>query len=144
MRSESAPVPVARHASSDLGGLAQIGLEGSAARFLAGVESFRGLVFTAMGLGVNGVLDLAQTVGASLLPALVGAPAEVAGAGGDALGVEAGILVKGDDMRGVRGAEDMTAVAAVVTTQEKTKGGTAGGRVTARRSRVRLEKGEGG
>lgn len=124
--------------------MAQIGLEGSAARVLAGVEIFRGLgrlAIAVLGLGVNGVLDLAQTVGASLLPALVGAPAEVTGAGGDALGVKAGILVEGDDVRGVRGAEDMTAVAAVVTAQEETKGGTAGGRVTARRGRVRLEKG---
>ena len=56
-------------------------------------------------------------------------------------GVETRILVKGNNMGGVRGAEDMAAVAAVVATQEDTKGGTAGGRVTVGRSRVRLQQG---
>lgn len=84
------------------------------------------------------MLNLAQPVGAGVLPALVSAPTKIAGPRGNSLWVKAGILIQGDDVRGVGGTEDVTAMAAVVTTQKETKGRTASGRVTARRGRVRL------
>lgn len=71
-----------------------------------------------VGLGVHGVLDLGQAIGADLFPALEGAPAEIAGARSDTLGVESCILVEWHDMRGVRGAKDVAAVSAVVAAQE--------------------------
>lgn len=67
MRLEGTPVPVTRNGGSDLAGLAHSGL--------------RILCIHALGnrhanlLSIHGVLDLTQTVGAVLFPALVGAPA---------------------------------------------------------------------
>lgn len=67
MRLESAPVPVTRNGGSNLAGLAHGGL---------GI-----LCIHALGnrhanlLSIDVVLDLVQTVGAVLSPALVGAPA---------------------------------------------------------------------
>lgn len=112
MRLESAPVPVTRNGSSDLAGLAHGGL-GILCIHAIGVGNRHANL-----LSIDGVLDLVQTVGAVLFPALVGAPAQIAGTGGDTIGVEAGILVKGDEVRCVRGAEDMTAVTTVVATQK--------------------------
>lgn len=52
--------------------------------------------------------------------------------------MEASILVQRHKMRGVVVAEDMTAVAAVVTPREDAKGRAASGRITARRRSVSL------
>lgn len=91
-------------------------------------------------LRVDELLDLGQALSATLFPALVGVPAEVAGARGYAVRVEAGVLVEGDHVRGVRGAEDVAAVTAVVTAQEEAKGGATGGGVAVGGGRVRLVK----
>lgn len=66
-------------------------------------------------------------------------PAEITGARGHTVRVETSILVERNEVRSVRGTEDMTTVTTVVSTQEQTKGGAAGGRVAVGRSRVRLE-----
>lgn len=110
MRLESAPVPVTRNGGSDLAGLAHSGL-GILCIHVIGNRH-------ANLLSIDGVLDLAQTVGAVLFPALVGAPAQIAGTGWDTIGVEASILIEGNEVRCVRGAEDMTAVTTVVATQK--------------------------
>jgi uncharacterized NAD(P)/FAD-binding protein YdhS len=52
--------------------------------------------------------------------------------------MEAGILVQRHEMGGVVVAEDMTAVAAVMTAGEDAKGRAASGRITARRRSVSL------
>lgn len=52
--------------------------------------------------------------------------------------METSFLIKGNEICGVGRAEHVTAVAAVVPTQEEAEGGAAGGRVAARRGRVRL------
>lgn len=83
-------------------------------------------------------LNLAETGSTRLLPALVGAPAEIAGARQGTFWVETGVLVQGDQVGSVRRTEDVAAMAAVMTTQEETKGGATGGRVAVRRSRVSL------
>lgn len=85
-------------------------------------------------------MDLAQAVGASLLPALVGAPAEIAGAGGHAVWVEAGVLVQRDEVGSVGGTEDMAAVTTVVATQEDAEGRATGRGVAVGRGRVSLVK----
>jgi hypothetical protein len=72
-------------------------------------------------LSVNLVLDLVQSVGTCLVPALVSTPAEIAGSRKNALRVEASLLVEGDGMGSVGRTEDVAAVAAVVTTKEETK-----------------------
>lgn len=74
-------------------------------------------------------LDLGDAVGAVVGPAAVGLPAQVAGARRHAVRVEAGELVEADGMGGVGGAEDVSAVPAVVAAAEEAKGGAAGGRV---------------
>jgi hypothetical protein len=58
---------------------------------------------------------------------LVSAPAEIAGARRNSFGVEASILIKRHHMGSVRGAEHMSAVAAMVTTQEEAERRAAGG-----------------
>lgn len=110
MRLEGTPVPVARNGGSDLAGLAHSGLGTLCIHALGNGHANL--------LSIDGVLDLAQTVGAVLFPALVGAPAQIAGTGGDTIGVEASILIKGNEVRCVGGAEDMTAVTTVVATQK--------------------------
>lgn len=138
MRLEGAPVPIARDAGGHVGGLVEVGLQ--TARILAILQVLGVLGGLAIRvLVVNRGLDLAQLVGASLFPALIGAPAKVASPRRDALRMEPGLLIERNDVGGVRGAKDMAAVAAVVAAQEDTEGRTAGGGVTARRSRVRLE-----
>lgn len=92
-------------------------------------------------LGVNGALDLAQAVGASLLPALVGTPAEITSAREDSVWVEAGILVERHEVRGVVVAEDMATMATVMSAGEEAKGRAASWRVTARGCRISLERG---
>jgi hypothetical protein len=110
--------------------LRHVGLESSAAGFLTNIEvGTLTRILAILGL-IDGVLDLAQAVRSSLLPALVGPPAQITGAGGYTLRVEAGFLVERHDMRGVRRTEDMTAVTTVVTAQENTKGRATGGRIT--------------
>jgi hypothetical protein len=59
------------------------------------------------------------------IPLLIVAVAGIAGAGGEAIGVEAGVLVEGDGEGGVVGAEDVAAVAAVVAAVEDVEGGAA-------------------
>lgn len=89
-------------------------------------------------MSVDLVLDLVQSIGTCLVPALVSTPAEIARSRKDALRVEASLLVEGDGMRGVGRTEDVAAVTAVVTTKEETKGRATGRRVAAARSRIRL------
>lgn len=133
-QSEGAPVPVTGNRSSDLGCLA-LGFLGVGVHVLGRVgHGDTGL------LSVDVVLNLVQTVGTVLLPALVGAPAEVTCARQLTLGVEASVLVKWNEVGSVRGAEDVTAVTAVVATKENTERGPTGRRITVGRSRVRLEK----
>jgi hypothetical protein len=134
MQSEGAPVPVTGNRGCDLGSLA-LGSLGVGVHVLGRVgHGDTGL------LSVDVALDLVQTVGTVLLPALVGAPAEVTSARRLTLGVEASVLVKGNEVRSVGGAEDVTAVTAVVATKENTERRTTGRRITVGRSRVRLEK----
>lgn len=110
MHLEGTPVPVTRNGGSDLASLAHSGLGILCIHVLG--DRHANL------LSIDGGLDLVQTVGAVLFPALVGAPAQVAGTGGDTIGVEASILIKGNEVRCVGGAEDMTAVTTVVTTEK--------------------------
>lgn len=128
MRLESAPVPVTRNGG---GGVGHVGLAIHVHRIGDGNASL---------LSIHGVLDLVQTVGAVLFPALVGAPAQVAGARWDTIGVEAGILVKRNEVRCVGSTEDVTAVTTVVATQEDAKGRAASRRITVGRGRVSLDK----
>jgi hypothetical protein len=46
-------------------------------------------------------LDLVQTIRAVLFPALVGTPTEITGTGEDPIGMEAGFLVKRNEVRSV-------------------------------------------
>ena len=87
-------------------------------------------------LGINDTLDLGQTLAASLVPAIKGMPAEVAGTRQNALGMKPGVLVERHEMRGVRRAKDMAAVPAVVATQEEAKRRATGGRVAVGRRPV--------
>lgn len=137
--SEGAPVPVAGHAGSDFGRLAGIALGIQGARLALRVAGSSDLLRAAL-LRIDGILDFAQAVGAGLFPAPVGAPAEITGPRGNTLGVEAGLLVKRDEVGGVRGAEDVAAVTAVVAAQKEAKGGTASGRITVGGCRVRLQE----
>jgi hypothetical protein len=89
-------------------------------------------------LRVQHALDLVEAGGARFFPSLIGAPAQVTGAGGDSLGMEASALIQRHDVRRMGGAEDMAAVAAMVSAQEEAKGGPAGGRIAAGRSRIGL------
>jgi hypothetical protein len=89
-------------------------------------------------LCIEQALDPGQALGARLFPALVSVPAKVASTGFNSFRVKAGILVERDDMGSVRGAEHMTAVAAVMAAQEEAERRTTGGRITVGRGRVRL------
>lgn len=137
--SESAPVPVARHTGSDIGRLAEIGRGVQGARLAVAVVGSNDLLGATL-LRIDGILDLAQTVGARLFPAPVGAPAEIAGPRWNALGVKAGLLIKRDEVGGVRGAEDVAAMTTMVAAQKEAKGGTASGRITVGGGRVRLHE----
>jgi len=68
---------------------------------------------------------LAPANAASGIPLLIVAVAGIAGAGGEAVRVEAGVLVEGDGEGGVVGAEDVAAVAAVMAAFEDVEGGAA-------------------
>lgn len=127
MQSEGAPVPVTGNRGSDLSRL------GSGLWVLDVLRVGDGDT-----LGIHVVLDLAQAVGASLLPAHVSAPAEIAGTGRHAVWMEAGVLVQRDEVGSVGGAEDMAAVTTVVATKEDAKGRATGRGVAVGRSRVRL------
>lgn len=142
---ESAPVPATRDAGGDLGALGQHSGQGRLRilvrrdiRAVGGGIVFFIVTVRGSALSIEQALDLAQALGTRLLPALVGAPAEVACAGGYSIGVEASILIKRDDMRSVGGAEDMAAMATVVATKKETERGAAGRRVAVGGSRVRL------
>lgn len=67
-------------------------------------------------------------------------PAEITCARRDTVRVEPSILVERDEVRSVRGAKDMTTVTAVVSTQEETERGAAGGGVAIGRCFVGLWK----
>lgn len=81
LRSEGAPVPVARHAGCHLSALGQVGLKRRPGAVLTRVHvvGVTGCSRGAFLLGIDGTLDLAQTLGARFVPALVGSPAEIAG-----------------------------------------------------------------
>lgn len=142
---EGAPVPATRNAGGNLGALGQHSGQGGL-RILVrrDIRAVGGgiiiFIVTVRGsaLGVEQALDLAEAFRTRLLPALVGAPAKVACAGGNSIRVEASILIKRDDMRSVGGAEDVAAMATVVTAKEETERGAAGRRVAVGGSRVRL------
>lgn len=74
---------------------------------------------------VEGVLNHIKSIATGFLPALEGAPAEVACARGDSLGMESRILVKGNEVCCVGGAENVAAVSAVMPSEEETEGGAA-------------------
>lgn len=142
---KSAPVPATRDAGSDLGALGQHSGQGGLRilvrrdiRAVGGGIVFFIVTVGGSALSIEQALDLAQTLRARFLPALVGAPAEVACTGGNSIGVEASILIERDDMRSVGRAEDMAAMATVVAAKEETERGAAGGRVAVGGSRVRL------
>lgn len=111
-QSEGAPVPITRHRGSNIGALGQVRLEDCTGGLLSCIGN--GSL-----LGIDGTLDLAQTMGARLLPALVGAPAEIAGTGENAVRVKLGLLVEGNSVGGVRRAENMTAMTAVMAAEEE-------------------------
>lgn len=67
-------------------------------------------------------------------------PAEITCARGDTVRVKTGVLVERDEVRGVRGAKDMTTVTAVVSSQEETERGAASGGVAIGRRLVGLWK----
>lgn len=131
IRLEGAPVPSAGDAGSDLSSLALRSIGGFVRKIVllrsvgarCSVDGRLGvLVAIASGLLLSQEsLDLVQTLSASLFPALVSAPTEIAGARKNSFGVEASILIKRHHMRSVRGAENMSAVAAMMTTQEEAK-----------------------
>lgn len=118
---ESAPVPIAGNAGRNLSRLTEVGLESSTADLFTCGKVFSVLGLTFAVLRIQGILDLAQAVGASLFPTLVCAPAEVTGSRRDTIGVETSMLVKGNHVRGVRRAKDVAAMTAMVATQEETK-----------------------
>lgn len=64
-------------------------------------------------------LNLAQPRTARFVPPQEGVPAQIAGARQHAVGMEARVLVQGDEVEAVRGAEDVAAVATVMTTEEE-------------------------
>lgn len=140
------PVPVARHAGGNVGlaaqGLGQRAPRAVVPRQVRGVrhEGGRGGVAVPLHLRVQLVLDDAEALEAGLVPAQVGAVALVAGARGHAVRVEARVLVERHEVGGVRSAEDVAAVAAVVPPQEEAEEGAAGGRVAGRGGRVGLEQ----
>lgn len=122
--SKGAPVPVTGNTGSYLGRL-EIGPERRPSRVFIRLEILGGLDRVLI-LCVNGALDLVQAVRASLLPALIGTPAEITSAGEDSVRVEAGILVERHEVRGVVVAEDMATMAAVMAAGEEAKGRAAG------------------
>jgi hypothetical protein len=130
---ESAPVPVTRNGGSDLAGWTHGGSGSLVAIVVLGLGNRDASL-----LSIHVVLDLVQTVGSALFPALMGAPAQIAGTGRDTIGVEASILVKRNEMRCVGGAEDVATVTAVVATQEDAERGATSRSITVGRSRVSL------
>jgi hypothetical protein len=90
---------------------------------------------------VEAILAPADAAGG--IPLLIVAVAGVAGAGGEAVRVEVGVLVEGDGEGGVVRAEDVAAVAAVVPAFEDVEGGAALGRVAGGGLLVRLLMGRG-
>ena len=130
---EGAPVPAPRDAGSNLSALTQHSSECLSGFLVDVIHMLRGLLGHFLGLDVlclDQGLDLVETLATRLLPALEGKPAQVARTRGDAFGVEASLLIERDDVGSVRRAEDMTAVAAVMATEEETKRRAACGRVT--------------
>lgn len=91
-------------------------------------------------LGIDDALNLGEAFAASLLPAVEGVPAEITRARRNAVGVETGVLVERDEVRRVRGTENMTTVATVVSTQEDSKRRATGGRVAVGRCLVGLRQ----
>lgn len=119
MRLKRAPVPAARNTGRNLAALCdrrrQSRLGVFVLRDIGGIRVDRRQRGSCM-LSVNRILDLVQTLGAGFLPAVEDVPAEIAGARRNTLGMETGILVERNEVRRVRGAENMTAVTTVVST----------------------------
>lgn len=129
---ESAPVPTTRDTGSNLAGLAW-----GVRRLLTSVGQ-RGIhrartsgTLVVFVLRVDLVLDLVEAVGTSFIPTLVSAPAEIASPRENTFWVKSCFLVERNHVRSMGGAKDVTAMAAVMATEEETKGGTTSGRVTA-------------
>ena len=142
-RLEGAPVPAARNAGGNVAGLAQRSSESFLrVLILQRIEGLGRSLFDrsldGFVLGVDLALDLGQALRARFLPTLVGNVAEIASTRLDALGMEASILVERNVVRGVRRAEDVTTVAAVMTAQEEAERRAASRRVAVGRRRVRL------
>jgi hypothetical protein len=129
MRLESAPVPVTGNRGSDFPRLS-IGL---------GVLEMIRFRHRNTVLSIHVGLDLIEALRASLIPAKVGTPAEIAGTGWDTIGVEASILVQRHKVRSVSSAEDVATVTTVVATQEDAEGGATGRRITIGGGRVSLK-----
>lgn len=122
-KSERAPSPILGHAAHRL--LGRVPTTTSTLRHEAWLAS-GGKIHPA------GSVILARTVDAVLsphaargIPFLVVPVAGIAGAGGDAVGVEAGFLVERDEEAAVVGTEDVAAVAAVVAAGEEVEVGAA-------------------
>jgi hypothetical protein len=129
---ESAPVPATGNTGGNLRVLVDRRERGLQTIVLRVVRAIRIIRVASVLPGVDRLLDHAEAAAARFLPAQESAPTEVAGTRRDPLGVETSLLIKGNEIWGVGGAEHVTAVAAVVPTQEEAEGGAAGGRVAAR------------
>lgn len=127
---ESAPVPATGNTGGNLGVLVQRRERGLQTIVLRVVGAIR---INRVGLpvlpGVDRILDHVEAVAARFQPAQVGTPAEVAGTRRNPLGVETSLLIEGNEVSRVSGAENVTAMTAVVPTQKKAEGGATGGRV---------------
>jgi RNase P/RNase MRP subunit p29 len=77
-------------------------------------------------LGQEISFNLSEFLISLLVPAAVGLPAHVAGAGRRAVGMEGGVVVETDDVRGMSVAKDVAAVSTVVAPEEQTEEGLAG------------------
>lgn len=152
---EGAPIPAAGDTGSNLGDLALGAIEYSvhSAALLRGFGGLsRGSSVIGVGidgsgallLGIENALDLVQALAASFFPALVGAPAQIAGPRRNTFGVESSILIERDQMGGVRGAEHMATVAAVMAAEEEAERRAAGRTIAAGRHGIRLPVFSGG
>lgn len=108
---EGAPVPVARHAGSDLGALG-----GSQEARRRGNDGARNDGAGRGGAGRIGALVAPAAAAVTALPYLKFGEAVKADAGQGRAGVELAVLVKGDELCRMRSAEDVAAAAAVVAT----------------------------
>lgn len=129
MQSKGAPVPVTRNRGSNLSGL-WVRLR---------VLMVLGGRYRDANLGVHIVLNLIQALRASLLPALMGTPAEITGPRWHTIWVESGVLIQWNKVRGVGGAEDVATVTTVVTTKENAERRATSRGIAIGRGRVSLK-----